>query len=106
MADIANDAPEREQEFDFEAYIDVAALAEAVAEKACEKYTPASYTVVKELGRNDNMHESADLVDAVIRRASFTRLYQEIFDRAVDLLDEAASAESGLWWPATKPDVP
>jgi hypothetical protein len=106
MSNIANDAPDREPEFDFEAYIDVDELAAAIAEKASENYTPASYSVVKELGRNDNMHESVDLVCAVINRTSFFRLYQQIFDATVDLLDEAASAESGLWWPATKPDAP
>jgi hypothetical protein len=106
MTSIANDTPEREPKFDLETYIDVDELAAAIAEKASENYTPASYSVVNELGRNDNMHESVDLVDAVIDRASFTRLYQRIFDAAVDLLDEWASEESGLWWPAPKPDEP
>jgi hypothetical protein len=99
MTDIANDAPVREREFT----VDIEDLVEAIARRAIEGYEPVPHRIVKELGRNNNMCDSMDLVAETV---DLNALFVQIFDAACSLIDEWGSAESGLWWPATKPDAP
>jgi hypothetical protein len=85
---------------------DIETLAEIIAHKAIQGYEPTPYQIVKEVGENSNMLESAELVDAYVDSDAFLSdaIYQRVFDSACALLDEWNN-NAGLWWPE-EPGLP